>query len=953
MRSHVLALAAACALGAPLYAADVNSASLSQNGWYSDDTRADGTGVSLAGTNLVSPTLTAAPESGSGSALFDPEILAQIIFGYAPGTVPAFEHTGAAHLKIGPSSSGKSQISHRKDDGIGFADGTALNPTFFVDYSWMGNGPSSITASFKIGFQTTEFGSALPTTRTGEAAWDKLLVYEPGNGNGAVSDGSWQTENVTFTSGKWWIVDRSQVSVVTTIGTPMELSSMAGSAQAIGTKTVGDIWTLISSSSAKITSVQFGIGSGNANGSVYVNQLETSFYRVGDTTTFGPANPYNQNVTPDVIFGGGNANGSYTVDRQAGVELGMRGKLRFPPSNIFNSNGDGTYTFNTGSGGGPSSNAEWAFEWSVNTNWNGTSIYLLDDLFYEIGMDYDPGPGTNYLVFDQITPGSTIPWTSPVVTTWWDHSIGTNATPNGGGIEATDIGEYVTYLAGNNVAQNSWRPTFFNLPPFSFSPNVNGRYEYYLSAFDGAARVAKTNITIFALDKISLTLDAAECQTTDVDPITPGTQIKFTLNVRNPDSVLMTGYQAFLEFNPAEMTFVAASSSYSASPFPLHLTPMSGALSGGNKLKLDGSVGLGSPAISDDALAATLIFTVNPSTACAGTALSFDLSGSFASETSNAGVPYATDLLNSPSVVSDTTPPVITPVADIVQPSDAGSCGSAVVNFPTPTVVDNCALASVVFDPPSGSVFPTGPTVVTVTATDDCGNQSQDTFTVTITDTVLVDVTVQLQGSDTATRCIYFVPNSCGDATSIPLFFTGPAPASITTTIEIPCGNWTSLCAKDQQHSQWDTTTLVDIGTKYQAQTTLDLGAGDTDDDGDVDINDVTLLIAQFGLPAANGGCPWNGVRNADFSNNGVIGSEDYSILSNSGNWLTDTSCVCSMPSEGPAAPQHKQRWVRVHDNMTRAADLNRDGRVDVHDVELLEQRNGLGNTLSTRMRHQ
>ncbi|MBL9149462.1 MAG: HYR domain-containing protein [Phycisphaerae bacterium] len=938
---------------APLYAGDVNSAALSQNGWYSDDTRADGTGASPAGTNLKSPTLTAAPESGSGSALFDPEILAQLIFGYAPGTVPAFTHTGAAHLKIGPSGSGKSQISHRKDDGIGFADGTALNPSFFVDYSWMGDGPSSITASFKIGFKTSEFGSAPPTTRTGEGAWDKLLVYEPGNQNpdpSTLSDGLWHTENVTFTSGRWWIVDRTQPA--NTIATPMTLSSMAGSAQPIGSKTVGQIWTLISSPSAKITTVQFGIGSGNANGSVYVNQLETSFYRVGDTTTFGPANPYNQNVTPDVIYGAGNANGSYTVDRQAGVELGMRGKLRFPPSNIFNSNGDGTYTFNTGSGTSSPPNAEWAFDWSVNTNWNGTSIYLLDDLFYEIGMDFDPGPGTNYLVFDPITLGATIPYTTPLVMPFWDHSIGTNATPNGGGVEATSAGQYTTLLANNNVAQNSWRTTFFDEPPFSFNPNVNGRYEYYLSAFKGAARVAKTNITIFALDKISLTLDAAECQTTDVDPITPGTQIKFTLNVRNPDSVAVTGYQAFLEFDAGEMTFVAASSSYSASPFPLHITPISGALSGGNKLKLDGSVGLGSPAITDDALAATLVFTVNPSTACAGTSLTFDLSSSFASETSNGGAPYATDLLNSPTVVSDTTPPVITPVADIVQPSDAGSCGSAVVTFPTPTVVDNCGLASIVFDPPSGSVFPTGPTVVTVTATDDCGNQSQDTFTVTITDTVLVDVVVELQGSGVATRCINFVPNSCGDATSIPLFFSG-LPATATATIEIPCGNWTTLCAKDQQHSQWDTTLLVDIGTKYQAQTTLVLGAGDTDDDGDVDINDVTLLIAQFGLPAANGGCPWNGVRNADFSNNGIIGTEDYSILSGSGNWLTDTSCVCSIPSEGPAAPQHKQRWVRVHDDMTRAADLNRDGRVDVHDVDLLERRNGLPNTLSTRMRQQ
>ena len=39
-------------------AAEVNTAVLSQNGWFSDATRADGTGTEAAGTNLISDTLT-------------------------------------------------------------------------------------------------------------------------------------------------------------------------------------------------------------------------------------------------------------------------------------------------------------------------------------------------------------------------------------------------------------------------------------------------------------------------------------------------------------------------------------------------------------------------------------------------------------------------------------------------------------------------------------------------------------------------------------------------------------------------------------------------------------------------------------------------------------------------------------------------------------------------------
>ena len=52
---------------------------------------------------------------------------------------------------------------------------------------------------------------------------------------------------------------------------------------------------------------------------------------------------FDQDVTPDVIFGTGNDNGAFTTDRRNGVEIGLRGKLRFngvgQPENTFNSNG--------------------------------------------------------------------------------------------------------------------------------------------------------------------------------------------------------------------------------------------------------------------------------------------------------------------------------------------------------------------------------------------------------------------------------------------------------------------------------------------------------------------------------------------------------------------------------------------------------------------------------------
>ncbi|MFO0873085.1 MAG: HYR domain-containing protein [Phycisphaerales bacterium] len=953
MQSQLLSIVAACALTSPLAASEVNTSALSQNGWFSDDTRADGTGTQPAGTNLKSNTLTDLPEQTSGTALHDADILAQIIFGVAPGTVPVTTHGGAVHLRIGPSGSGKSQISHRKDDAGGHGPGSGFGPGFMAQYSWMGDGPSAITASLKFGIKTAEFGSTPVSPRTGENVWDKVLIYEPGNGNGTLSDGVWHTETINYTTGKWWFFDRK--AGAGTIGMPLTLSAMSTSAFVFsGSKTIKDVYDLITAPGAKITSVQFGIGSGNADGSVYVNQLDTNVYRSGMLTTFGTGSPYDQNVTPDVIFGAGNANGSYTVDRSNGVELGMRGKLRFPSLNVFNSNGDGTYTFNTGSGTGSPPNPEWNFEWSVNTDWNGTSSYLLDDLNYEIGMDFDPGAGTNYLVFDPITIGEVIPFIPPAPpVVFWDHSIGTNATPNGGGAEAVSGPTYAALLAANNVAQNSWRMTFFDEFPFTFNPAVNGRYEFYLSAFDGAARVARTAITIFALDKVTLTLEGDACQTTDQDPVTPGTQIKVTLHVRNPDHVNITGFQAFLDFDETMMTYVAATSSYSASPFVLHITPTASAeypSPGSGKLRLDGATMPLSPALTDDALLATLYFTVS---SCVGSSVAFDLTQPFSSETSFGGSPIMTDLLDSPTIVSDTVPPVIGAHANITQPADAGSCTQAVVTYTAPSVTDNCdASPTLVCSPPSGSIFPVGTTTVTCIATDDCGNQSMSTFTVTITATNAVDVVVELQGSGPASRCIYFSTDTCSANTSVTLSFTGTAPSVVSATIEVPCGVYSSLCAKDKQHTQWDSSPLTIMGAKYVATSTLMLGAGDTDNDGDVDINDVTLLVAQFGTLAAPGGCPWDGTRNADFSNDGVIGSLDYSILSGSGNWLTTSSCACSLPLEGGGEPKDPAGWVLVHDATTAAADLNHDGRVDVRDVEVLEQRHGLSGELSKHMRN-
>lgn len=179
---------------------------------------------------------------------------------------------------------------------------------------------------------------------------------------------------------------------------------------------------------------------------------------------------YDQNVTSNAIFGGGNINGSYTTDRANGVELGLRGKLRHnavgAPENTFNSNGDGTYTFLPGVAVTQSSpTTTWSFEWSINTDYQGTTGKKIVDYTYELKMTSTYAAAIT--PFDPIHDGNP----NPNIFGWayWDHSMGDNNTAQGQGVEAacdlnsqpTSEANYFNLISSTNLAQNSWKPSWF------------------------------------------------------------------------------------------------------------------------------------------------------------------------------------------------------------------------------------------------------------------------------------------------------------------------------------------------------------------------------------------------------------------------------------------------------------------------------------------------------------
>jgi hypothetical protein len=311
--------------------------------------------------------------------------------------------------------------------------------------------------------------------------------------------------------------------------------------------------------------------------------------------------------------------------------------------------------------------------------------------------------------------------------------------------------------------------------------------------------------------------------------------------------------------------------------------------------------------------------------------------------------------------VTDTEGPVITSTpADVTVNADAGGC-SAVVTFIDPSATDACG-GPITFDysPPSGSSFPLGTTMVTCTAMDACGNASMPVmFEVEVLPVTEVTVTVELVGVRVGpvSRCIHFVGGDCSDTYDDTLVFVDhdnnlATPVQATTTFEIACGPNATLCAKDEQHTLWGSTTLSVVGTTFLGDTIISLEGGDTDNDGDCDATDVSWFLFQFGNFASPGGCPWDGTRDADFSDNGAVFTGDYAFLVN--NYLTTSSCPCTVPSTaGGGFGSHAINRIattRLPKDM-RVLDRNVDGVFDHVDVRMFETEHGLPHALSSKMK--
>jgi hypothetical protein len=109
------------------------------------------------------------------------------------------------------------------------------------------------------------------------------------------------------------------------------------------------------------------------------------------------------------------------------------------------------------------------FDWSVDIEGAGGN---LGDYSYVLSVDQDQSAAVSYATFDPLA-----------LATYYDHSLGTSSTPNGGGVESTSNAELLSNILLYTVMQQSTNLGF----GFSANPHSAGIFNIKFEVFDKTA----------------------------------------------------------------------------------------------------------------------------------------------------------------------------------------------------------------------------------------------------------------------------------------------------------------------------------------------------------------------------------------------------------------------------------------------------------------------------------
>jgi hypothetical protein len=274
MKRYVFSILVMCCIASTSFATTVTVGHFGDQGWKSDDTRT-ATGINLVGINNTH----AGKPGQTPTAADDVSIASQIQFVDGPS---GSTYGGAVSINGTNSNNGKSNISVISPV-TGFDAGSNLLTTFTATYQWYGQpNPLTRTLVFKLGIQSTSWGTdsgqsqnGFTATRSGESVWDLLLVHLPAS----ASDYAWSTVHLDHDSGTWSLCLQED-------NTFFPVSN--------DTKTLDD-WNadptfgpLLFGTGAKVSSIQFGLGSYRKQSIAYVDYLQTNLLNGGDVVNFVP-----------------------------------------------------------------------------------------------------------------------------------------------------------------------------------------------------------------------------------------------------------------------------------------------------------------------------------------------------------------------------------------------------------------------------------------------------------------------------------------------------------------------------------------------------------------------------------------------------------------------------------------------------------------------------------------
>ena len=349
--------------------------------------------------------------------------------------------------------------------------------------------------------------------------------------------------------------------------------------------------------------------------------------------------------------------------------------------------------------------------------------------------------------------------------------------------------------------------------------------------------------------------------------------------------------------------------------------------------------------------------------------------------------------------VNDLIPPVITCPQDLTWKADVGTCGklgcpewaTAVdgngCTDPNDVVVvgyrdDGHPLCNYPYpacDPATGICDPAGyTTTITWLASDECGNHQTCESTITILPYNELLVRIGIPVRESVSRCIVFELYNCEDPNGpvVEVEYTfdfemidamHPELGAVAEAIiDIPCGEYTCIRARDPFHSIRKTVYSLEMSTvenMYKADffgvdfaplaeafgSPVALLAellvyGNLDDNCVVDIRDYGYWICVFGCNFGDGDtvCGWSDLDcmyHGDFSGDGDVDTGDFTYIQAFFLALCDDNC-CELPQPCGAYGEEAITEIAVDDLASMGlselapADLNADGVINTSDIQ-------------------